>query len=234
MSLIQDLQALLEPIAAGGAFYAFNTTEPLARDAGGIKPYIVWQRIVSVDNNTLSGPSNVQNTRIQVDIFAPRIADAEAIRVAVDDSLVNSAITVIPQSTQDLYEEPVKLFRIIREYSVWATSGSDDVQFYQSSFYAAPGVGDVFSGATSEDWTHQLTVQGDSGTVSVAGVVEGTSDPEGVVGWTLICALSATGTVSAADSPVPPVASHLWRLLRHRLTALSGTNAFAQFNSTGA
>jgi hypothetical protein len=35
--------------------------------------------------------------------------------------LLGSAYTVIPLDTQDLYEPAPKLFRIIREYSVWST-----------------------------------------------------------------------------------------------------------------
>ena len=64
-TLIQDVQALLSGLSpAGGVWYAINTTEPPAY------PYIVWQRIVSVANVSLGGPSNRQNTRIQIDIVA--------------------------------------------------------------------------------------------------------------------------------------------------------------------
>ncbi len=120
MSLLTEIQAVLSPLAAGGSWYASNTTQPLAVGADGqVLPYIVWQRIVSVDNVSLSGPSGLQQTRIQIDIFAPRIMDAEAIRVAMDAALLVAGFPVIPESLQDFYDDAAKLFRVMREFSVW-------------------------------------------------------------------------------------------------------------------
>jgi hypothetical protein len=121
MSTLAELvQAILDPLTPGGAWYAVNTTEPLALDSNGaVKPYIVWQEIVSTDNVTLGGPTDMQNTRIQVDVYAPRIAVASSLTKAVDAALLASALTVIPLSNQPVYEEPVRLWRRIRDYSIW-------------------------------------------------------------------------------------------------------------------
>lgn len=120
-TLIEDLQALLAPLAAGGAWYGINTTEPLALDTNGaVKPFIVWQRVVSTANVTLLGPTDLQNTRVQIDIYAPRIADAAAIEVALEAAMAASSIQNVPLTSQDLYEEPVRLFRVMKDFSVWA------------------------------------------------------------------------------------------------------------------
>ena len=121
-TLIEDLQAILDPLAPGGAWYGVNTTEPLAQDANGIQPFIVWQRIVSTTHNTLIGPSDLQNTRIQIDIYAPRIADAVAISAAVQAAFAASSLQFFQLSSQDLYEEPVRLFRLMQDFSIWAVN----------------------------------------------------------------------------------------------------------------
>lgn len=125
-TLLEDLQAALTAcVPIGKAWPIVNTSEAPATELVGsetvVAPYIVWQRIVSTDNVNLQGPSNVQNTHLQVDIFAPRLADAEAVREAVDAALLALAPTtrVISLTSQDLYEESVKLYRIVREFSVW-------------------------------------------------------------------------------------------------------------------
>lgn len=118
-SLFEDIQAALVGCAApGGAWYAVNTSE-VANGPGTSAPFIVWQRIVSTDNVSLLGPSNLQNTRFQVDVFAPRIADAVALMDTVEAAMLAAPISAIPVSSQDLYEEPVKLFRISRDFSAW-------------------------------------------------------------------------------------------------------------------
>lgn len=118
-TLLEDVQAALAAcVPTGGAWYGVNTKEPPAKATDGtVAPFIVWQRIVSTDNVCLSGPSNLQNTRVQVDIMAPRISTADGVRDAVDAAMV--AIGAIPISSQDLYEEVPKLFRILREFSLW-------------------------------------------------------------------------------------------------------------------
>ncbi len=119
-TLVELVQALLDPVSPGGAWYAVNTTEPLALDVNGaVQPYIVWQEIVSTDNVSMGGPSDLQNTRIQVDVYAPRIATATALTKAVDAALLASSLTVVPLSNQPVYEEPVRLWRRIRDYSIW-------------------------------------------------------------------------------------------------------------------
>lgn len=112
--LLEDLQTLLQPLAVGGAWYGVNTTEPP------VYPYVVWQRISSTPNVTLAGQSDLQNTRVQIDIYSRRISEASAIESALEGAMASSAIVNVPLSSQDLYDEMVKAFRVSKDYSVWA------------------------------------------------------------------------------------------------------------------
>ena len=122
-TLIETLQGVLNPLATGGAWYAVNTTEPLALDTfGAVKPFIVFLRVINSDNVSLSGPSSMQSSRVQVDYFAPRISDANALQKAGDAALFAAfpaPLACIPQTSQDFFEEPVRLFRVSRDYSIW-------------------------------------------------------------------------------------------------------------------
>ena len=114
--LIEQVQALLDPLAAGGAWYGINTVEPPTY------PYIVWQRVVSTPNVWLSGPSLMQNTRIQVDIYARRISEAETVANAVETAMAAWSVQNVPLSSQDLYDEEVKAHRVSKDYSLWSTA----------------------------------------------------------------------------------------------------------------
>lgn len=113
-TLIEDLQALLNPLSTGGSHYAVNETEPP------VYPFIVFQRIVSTANVNLSGVSDMQNTRVQIDIYARKISEATAIETALEAAFAASSITNVPISSQDLYEDVVKAFRISKDFSVWS------------------------------------------------------------------------------------------------------------------
>lgn len=115
-TLIEDIQALLNPLAVGGCWYMLNDQEPPTI------PFIVFQSISSTTNNTLQGPSNLQNTRIQIDVFGYRTSDVTAVSNAIESALFASNIGNIQLSTQDLYESEVKLSRRTMDYSVWSTN----------------------------------------------------------------------------------------------------------------
>lgn len=116
-TFLEAVQALLDPLAPAGSFYGINPTEPLALDGDDIAGFIVWQRVVSTDEVTLAGPTEQQQTVIQVDFFAPRIATADAMKKAADAAL--ASLRAVPLTSQDIYEEPVRLWRISRDYSIW-------------------------------------------------------------------------------------------------------------------
>lgn len=115
-TLIEDLDALLNPLAAGGASYGVNTASPL------VYPYIVFQRVTSAPNVSLGGPSLMQNTRVQIDIYALRQSEAVAIETALEAAMAAWSVQNVPLLSQDLQEPDVKAFRISKDWSVWATN----------------------------------------------------------------------------------------------------------------
>jgi hypothetical protein len=118
-TLIQDVTALLNTVApAGGVWYGQNTSET----SPPAYPFIVWLRVVSADNLSLSGPSDMQNTRIQVEAIAPRIADAAALMNQIEAAFSGSTLPVNPITSQDLYEGALKAWRVIRDFSVWSSN----------------------------------------------------------------------------------------------------------------
>ncbi len=131
--LVEDLQAFIAGAVspAGGVWYGMNTSQP-APSGRPVMPFVTWNRIVSTDNVSLGGPSDLQNTRIQIDAVGDRLSDVEALIDALDVAFAAQAaafaagtpgaIANVPISSQDLYEDAIKAFRRVRDYSVWATN----------------------------------------------------------------------------------------------------------------
>lgn len=114
--LVQDIQAVLDGLAAGGAWYLVNTKEPPAY------PYIVWQRVASSPNVALDGISALQNTRIQIDIYGRTVQEALTVEVALEAAMAAAAFTNLPILSQDFWENDPLSYRVSRDYSVWATN----------------------------------------------------------------------------------------------------------------
>ena len=75
------MDAILAPLATGKAWYGLNTAQPV------VYPYIVYQRVSSSPNVSLGGPSALQNTRVQIDIYSQRVAEAAAIESQLEATL---------------------------------------------------------------------------------------------------------------------------------------------------
>lgn len=114
-TLIEQLQAVLTPLAAGGSWYAVNTSAPP------VYPYVTFQRIVSKTNNDLSGASGLQSTVFQIDAWAERIADADALATSIATAMRAAAFTNVQLSRHDQWEKEVKAHRCIADYSCWST-----------------------------------------------------------------------------------------------------------------
>jgi alanine-alpha-ketoisovalerate/valine-pyruvate aminotransferase len=65
----------------------------------------------------------MQNTRLQVDVYSRSMQEADAISTACDAAFAAWGLWQnLPISQQDLYEDAVKAYRIVREYSIWSTN----------------------------------------------------------------------------------------------------------------
>lgn len=115
-TLIEDLQAILNPLAAGGSWYAVNTTEPP------VVPYVVFLCTSPNTNNTLQGKSNLQNSRVQIDLFSYRAGEIEAIGSAIEEAMSASHLINLQTESHDGFENAVRLFRRTYFFSVWSTN----------------------------------------------------------------------------------------------------------------
>ena len=122
-TLVEEINAALSALApAGGVWVMVNTAE------SGAFPYIVFQRIVSTTNASLGGPSNVQNTRVQVDVFDRQYRNAASLAAQVQASLLATFSSYpkscVPISAFDGYEEAIKAYRVSADFSIWYDESS--------------------------------------------------------------------------------------------------------------
>ena len=113
-TVIEDLYALLQPLATGGAWYEVDTTQ------APVYPFVRFARITTTPNVTLDGPSDLQNTRFQIDVFSRQVSEASAIAQAIDDALLTWGVPNVLQSAVDGYEPEVRAFRVTQDISAWA------------------------------------------------------------------------------------------------------------------
>ena len=82
-------------------------------------PYIVWQRIVAVVNNSTTGASNLQNVRVQIDAYAPDALTAATLGESIQIAMAESAINNVSLSAQDFFEDDTHLYRVSQDFSLW-------------------------------------------------------------------------------------------------------------------
>ena len=79
-------------------------------------------RVASTPNVGLGGPSDLQNTRVQIDIHARTMAEIAALQLQVQDVMNAWSLQNVPLSQLDLYEEATRTYRCVMDYSIWSVS----------------------------------------------------------------------------------------------------------------
>lgn len=105
---------MLAPLVSGKSF-----PQLAAQDIA--PPYIVYQRVVSLTNNNLQGPSDLQNTRMQIDVYAKTYGAAQGLAADVRTAMQAASFTNVELSEQDFYELEARLHRVSLDYSIWST-----------------------------------------------------------------------------------------------------------------
>ena len=118
-SLTEQLQAVLLPTVAGGATYGINSFE---LNENTVFPYIVWLKVSSSANNNLAGLADLQNTRVQVDIYSDTVQSLEAAGTSVIAAMVAGPFTSLQLTSRDSYEDAVRAFKRSIDFSVWSTN----------------------------------------------------------------------------------------------------------------
>lgn len=111
MSTIQEqLVAYLAPVAP---------LHPMVAPQGIALPYVTYQRVASTVHNVLSGPPSIDNARIQVDVWASAYADVQTLAQSIIQAMQAWSVQNVLLSNYDLYEQDVKVFRVLLEFSIW-------------------------------------------------------------------------------------------------------------------
>lgn len=110
----EQLQTVLAALVNGASYPNLAVQDAVA-------PYIVYQRITSVTHNNLLGPSDLQNTRVQIDVYDKTYVGVQQIAAAVRAAMQSAPFTNLQLSEQDFYEVDVRLHRVTLDYSIWAT-----------------------------------------------------------------------------------------------------------------
>ena len=108
----QDLFAALAGVAGGRVF-------PSVAPNNVQKPYVVYARVSSAPENTLTDGAPIENTRLQVDCFDTTYAAVVALAETVKDAVKSSAITHVLLLEQDQFEPEALLHRVILDFSIW-------------------------------------------------------------------------------------------------------------------
>lgn len=115
-TLLDQVQALLAPLAAGGAWLGVNTAQPK------VLPYLVHQIAGHDPNSNFDGAGDLQYFRLQVDVYAQSAAEARAIARAAQSALQASALAAapLPGLGGPLPDEETRLMRVSNDYGIWS------------------------------------------------------------------------------------------------------------------
>jgi hypothetical protein len=111
----EDFIALASAIFAGRLY-------PFGSEESPIPPYATFFRVVAIEGATLDqngGTGNETNTRLQVDVWALKYLEAQALAAAVKAALKGWAVENVLLAEQDMFEEDTKLHRVMLDISTW-------------------------------------------------------------------------------------------------------------------
>lgn len=109
MSLIQTIQTTLTGIV-GRSYPLMSPEKPTA-------PYAIYSQVSNTPEVTIGNSIPIDNTRIQIDVFAKTYAEVQSLSNQVKTAMM--ALSAVPLSAGDLYESEVKLYRVTQDFSVW-------------------------------------------------------------------------------------------------------------------
>lgn len=94
-------------------------THAIIAPQNSVLPYITYQRISNQVNNTLANGPSIDNTRMQIDIFASTYASAQTVAQAVTAAMKAWSVQNVKLLEYDLYESDVRVFRVLMDFSIW-------------------------------------------------------------------------------------------------------------------
>ena len=115
MTTEATLQALLDPLAAGGCWPVVNTSTTITY------PYAVFYEVSGIPDITLESYSGLTKKRFQIDCFGTSYGQAKTlaknIRGALDAATVTSEMIA---EMDGQYDPSTKTYQTILEYYIWS------------------------------------------------------------------------------------------------------------------
>lgn len=126
MSIETSLKALIGPLVAGGCHNTVNTSTTI------VPPYVVFQEISGLPENTLEGYAGITRSRFQIDTFAKSLEQAKGLALGeIKDAIVAGVKGLMIFQMTGQYSELDKTFQYITEYSIW---NNTDVSTFPMGF----------------------------------------------------------------------------------------------------
>ena len=109
MSVLTDIQSAIQAVV--GKCY------PMVAPEKPVVPYAVYFQVANSPEVTVETRIPIENTRFQVDVYAKTYGQAQTLANDVRTAMMG--LKAVPISAQDLYEDEVKLYRVLQDFSIW-------------------------------------------------------------------------------------------------------------------
>ena len=114
-TLQQLVRAAIAPAVAGNVWYGQNMA------VAPTYPYATFLFVSSTSNISFDGPSDLQSSRVQVDVFDRDTGNARALAAQIA-ALMQVAFVVGSIDTQDFPPDPdTKVYRCMTDFGIWST-----------------------------------------------------------------------------------------------------------------
>jgi hypothetical protein len=93
---------------------------PVVPPAGVSRPFVVYQSVGGVDETTFDGADTLQNSRMQVSVWATSRSEAATIIQQVRAALTAEPVLGVPIGAPvSVYEDDTKLYGSQQDFSIW-------------------------------------------------------------------------------------------------------------------
>lgn len=112
MSVLTDIRAAIQLVV--GKCY------PMVAPEKPVVPYAVYFQIANAPEVTTNNMVPIENTRFQVDVYAKTYGQVQSLAADIRAAMLDMG--AVPNVAQDLYEDEVKLYRVMQDFSIWFNS----------------------------------------------------------------------------------------------------------------
>lgn len=110
MSILTDIKTAVGALVSGRCYPLNAPEKPTA-------PYAVYFQVANAPEVTMETAIPIENTRVQVDVYAKTYAEAQTLAGATRTAMMG--LGAVPLLHADLFEQEVKLYRVVQDFSIW-------------------------------------------------------------------------------------------------------------------